>query len=116
MSFVPAKRAKMSSVPSIALHDGTQHPLTGFGTYKVGFIPASASASADSVIAERDPKDIIMVRPGSGCGYCCGCGAVVVAVVVAVLVGLGPSCGCSPGCAYFYVLCRDCGNGWLCHS
>jgi hypothetical protein len=25
---------------------GTKHPMVGFGTYKVGFIPASASAAA----------------------------------------------------------------------
>mmetsp|Transcript_53569 Transcript_53569/g.106271 ORF Transcript_53569/g.106271 Transcript_53569/m.106271 type:complete len:365 (+) Transcript_53569:2-1096(+) len=31
---------------SFTLNDGTQHPAIGFGTYKVGFIPASASASA----------------------------------------------------------------------
>jgi diketogulonate reductase-like aldo/keto reductase len=31
--------------PKIPLADGTQHPAIGFGTYKVGFIPASASAA-----------------------------------------------------------------------
>jgi len=37
--------------PTIKLRDGTDHPAIGFGTYKVGFIPASASsavASSDS--------------------------------------------------------------------
>lgn len=32
--------------PTIALRDGTPHPAIGFGTYKVGFIPASASSAA----------------------------------------------------------------------
>ena len=36
----------MSACPTIDLNDGTKHPVIGFGTYKVGFIPASASAAA----------------------------------------------------------------------
>lgn len=32
--------------PSIPLRDGLLHPAIGFGTYKVGFIPASASSAA----------------------------------------------------------------------
>eukprot|EP00618_Florenciella_parvula_P032034 CAMPEP_0119530778 /NCGR_PEP_ID=MMETSP1344-20130328/44571_1 /TAXON_ID=236787 /ORGANISM="Florenciella parvula, Strain CCMP2471" /LENGTH=357 /DNA_ID=CAMNT_0007570845 /DNA_START=82 /DNA_END=1155 /DNA_ORIENTATION=+ len=32
--------------PGLALNDGRTHPQIGFGTYKVGFIPASASAAA----------------------------------------------------------------------
>lgn len=31
--------------PTIKLLDGTEHPSIGFGTYKVGFIPASASSA-----------------------------------------------------------------------
>jgi diketogulonate reductase-like aldo/keto reductase len=34
--------------PTIPLRDGTSHPAIGFGTYKVGFIPASASSAAAS--------------------------------------------------------------------
>jgi diketogulonate reductase-like aldo/keto reductase len=34
--------------PSIALRDGTHHPAIGFGTYKVGFVPKSASAASES--------------------------------------------------------------------
>ena len=30
---------------SITLNDGRQHPLVGYGTYKVGFVPASASSA-----------------------------------------------------------------------
>lgn len=36
----------MSAIPTIDLNDGGKHPIAGFGTYKVGFIPASASAAA----------------------------------------------------------------------
>ena len=36
--------ASLSHAPTVALNDGTRHPQIGFGTYKVGFIPASASA------------------------------------------------------------------------
>ena len=32
--------------PGLVLNDGRIHPQIGFGTYKVGFIPASASAAA----------------------------------------------------------------------
>ena len=31
--------------PTIPLRDGTQHPAISFGTYKVGFIPSSASSA-----------------------------------------------------------------------
>jgi hypothetical protein len=31
---------------TLVLNDGTKHPMIGFGTYKVGFIPASASSAA----------------------------------------------------------------------
>ena len=34
----------MQKCPTISLRDGTAHPAIGFGTYKVGFIPASASS------------------------------------------------------------------------
>ena len=37
--------ASLSSAPTVKLNDGTAHPQIGFGTYKVGFIPASASAA-----------------------------------------------------------------------
>ena len=37
--------ASLSSAPTVTLNDGTRHPQIGFGTYKVGFIPASASAA-----------------------------------------------------------------------
>ena len=36
----------LANAPTISLRDGTTHPIIGFGTYKVGFIPASASAAA----------------------------------------------------------------------
>lgn len=38
----------MSKNPTIALRDGTAHPSIGFGTYKVGFIPPSASSAGSS--------------------------------------------------------------------
>ena len=49
-----------SPVQTVELHDGSQHPVIGFGTYKVGFVPASASSSAPAT-KDRDPKDIIKV-------------------------------------------------------
>jgi len=35
----------MMDTPTVALRNGMAHPVIGFGTYKVGFIPASASAA-----------------------------------------------------------------------
>ena len=39
------RMSSLSSAPTVTLNDGTAHPQIGFGTYKVGFIPASASAA-----------------------------------------------------------------------
>jgi len=42
---------------TVRLADGTLHPVVGFGTYKVGYIPASASsAAADVAKAKREGK------------------------------------------------------------
>eukprot|EP00559_Dactyliosolen_fragilissimus_P005104 CAMPEP_0184855008 /NCGR_PEP_ID=MMETSP0580-20130426/362_1 /TAXON_ID=1118495 /ORGANISM="Dactyliosolen fragilissimus" /LENGTH=329 /DNA_ID=CAMNT_0027349415 /DNA_START=264 /DNA_END=1253 /DNA_ORIENTATION=+ len=43
--------------PTLKLRDGTPHPAIGFGTYKVGFIPASASsATTASTSCSNDDK------------------------------------------------------------
>lgn len=39
-------KTTLLNCPTISLRDGTNHPAIGFGTYKVGFIPASASSAA----------------------------------------------------------------------
>ncbi len=41
----PEQKQSLIDCPTIALRDGTSHPAIGFGTYKVGFIPASASSA-----------------------------------------------------------------------
>eukprot|EP00573_Skeletonema_grethae_P001633 CAMPEP_0201685524 /NCGR_PEP_ID=MMETSP0578-20130828/258_1 /ASSEMBLY_ACC=CAM_ASM_000663 /TAXON_ID=267565 /ORGANISM="Skeletonema grethea, Strain CCMP 1804" /LENGTH=330 /DNA_ID=CAMNT_0048169437 /DNA_START=177 /DNA_END=1169 /DNA_ORIENTATION=+ len=46
----PEQKQSLIDCPTIALRDGTAHPAIGFGTYKVGFVPASAS----SVVATGD--------------------------------------------------------------
>lgn len=40
-----AAGAAIASAPTLSLRNGMAHPAIGFGTYKVGFIPASASAA-----------------------------------------------------------------------
>jgi hypothetical protein len=48
--------------PSIPLYDNTSHPAIGFGTYKVGFIPASASsavAAAAPTSVERTAEECV---------------------------------------------------------
>jgi diketogulonate reductase-like aldo/keto reductase len=47
MSTTDSKTALLNC-PTIPLRDGTSHPAIGFGTYKVGFIPASASSAVTS--------------------------------------------------------------------
>jgi diketogulonate reductase-like aldo/keto reductase len=54
----------LSNCPMIPLRNEMQHPMIGFGTYKVGFIPPSASQSATdpsgtSTTQERTAVDII---------------------------------------------------------
>lgn len=48
--------------PSIPLYDNTPHPAIGFGTYKVGFIPSSASsavAAAAPTTVERTAEECV---------------------------------------------------------
>jgi hypothetical protein len=40
---------------TLTLNDGTKHPIIGFGTYKVGFIPASASSASVSPSTSTTP-------------------------------------------------------------
>ena len=35
-----------ADMTTVTLNDGRKHPLVGYGTYKVGFVPASASSVA----------------------------------------------------------------------
>jgi len=44
----PEQKIALINCPTLALRDGTSHPAIGFGTYKVGFIPASASSAVAS--------------------------------------------------------------------
>lgn len=56
--------------PSIQLNDGVQCPAIGFGTYKVGFIPESASsivAGSAPATVERSAKEC--VQDALDCGY-----------------------------------------------
>lgn len=45
------QKALLLNCPTIPLRDGTRHPAIGFGTYKVGFVPASASSAAAQAAA-----------------------------------------------------------------
>lgn len=50
--FAPFASAREMDGPTIPLRDGTPHPAISFGTYKVGFIPASASSAVAAPGAE----------------------------------------------------------------
>jgi diketogulonate reductase-like aldo/keto reductase len=52
----------LKSCPTIRLRNGMEHPAIGFGTYKVGFIPASASSAAsppDPTAVERTAEECV---------------------------------------------------------
>lgn len=61
----PTLRSSMSSLssaqssypcPTLTLRDGTPHPVIGFGTYKVGFVPTSASSSSEAQAQEEGQR------------------------------------------------------------
>jgi len=66
-----SEKDTLLNCPTIPLHDGTPHPAIGFGTYKVGFIPASASsavaASGVGGGVERTAEEC--VSDAIDCGY-----------------------------------------------
>jgi len=58
-----------SAPPSIKLNDGTSHPLIGYGTYKVGFVPASASSAAGGQTTESGPSAAECIGNALKAGY-----------------------------------------------
>lgn len=61
-----------SPAATLVLHDGTTHPLVGYGTYKVGYVPPSASSSAtgSSPLAAGESKSAAdCVRQALEVGY-----------------------------------------------
>mmetsp|Transcript_32361 Transcript_32361/g.34856 ORF Transcript_32361/g.34856 Transcript_32361/m.34856 type:complete len:385 (-) Transcript_32361:164-1318(-) len=60
------------NAPTILLRNGISHPSIGFGTYKVGFIPASSSsetAGGDSAKAGIERTASECVKDALDCGY-----------------------------------------------
>jgi len=62
-------REALINCPTIKLNNGMSHPAIGFGTYKVGFIPASASAAVAgaSESQQRTAKECVL--DALNCGY-----------------------------------------------
>jgi diketogulonate reductase-like aldo/keto reductase len=52
-------KAGLLNCPTILLRDGTPHPSIGYGTYKVGFVPASATAAASDASPERTAYECV---------------------------------------------------------
>lgn len=64
-SMSSSEKDALLNCPTIPMRDGTQHPAIGFGTYKVGFIPASASSAASGADEgnkgeERTAKECVL--------------------------------------------------------
>ena len=51
---------------SLTLNDGTQHPIIGYGTYKVGVVPSSASGAAATAASDVNPADCVAEALGMG--------------------------------------------------
>jgi len=52
----------VTSVPTVKLNDGRSHPVVGYGTYKVGVVPASASSAVAAGTAATEavnPADCV---------------------------------------------------------
>ena len=55
---------------SLELSDGSLHPMAGFGTYKIGFVPASSNTAGQAGHdPKRDPKEIIKDAVAAGYRY-----------------------------------------------
>lgn len=67
----PADQAALLACPTLSLRDGTPHPAIGFGTYKVGYVPASASSAAAAAAAPAGPARTAeeIVRDALAAGY-----------------------------------------------
>ena len=62
--------ATLGAAPSLVLNDGTRHPLVGYGTYKVGVVPASASSAATGAASPADAANPAeCVEAAIGLGY-----------------------------------------------
>ena len=58
-----------AAIPSVELNDGTLHPLVGYGTYKVGVVPASASSAVAAGSTDTEavsPADCVARALGLG--------------------------------------------------
>jgi hypothetical protein len=67
LAVTDSSRETLKECPTITLNDGTAHPAIGFGTYKVGFIPASASAASSESAPQRTAQEC--VADALDCGY-----------------------------------------------
>ncbi|KAL7456217.1 hypothetical protein ACHAWC_007737 [Mediolabrus comicus] len=56
LQVTPEQKQSLIDCPTIPLRDGTSHPAIGFGTYKVGFIPASASSAVAAGGVSSEPQ------------------------------------------------------------
>jgi diketogulonate reductase-like aldo/keto reductase len=65
-----SKTTASSMIPTIPLRNGQNHPAIGFGTYKVGYMPPSASNAAASTTTNHRPAGDV-IRDALKAGYRC---------------------------------------------
>jgi diketogulonate reductase-like aldo/keto reductase len=61
--------SSVENAPTIPLRNGMSHPAIGFGTYKVGFIPASASAAVAGQAGQVERTAEECVKDALSVGY-----------------------------------------------
>ena len=68
LAMAAARARCIVDAPVLTLNDGRAHPQLGYGTYKVGFVPASASGAGGVAMGQGgDAKEI--VRAALELGY-----------------------------------------------
>lgn len=69
--FSTMNKDNLINCPSVELQNGQSHPAIGFGTYKVGFIPASASSAVAGTESNSEKQRTAeeCVSDALECGY-----------------------------------------------
>jgi diketogulonate reductase-like aldo/keto reductase len=72
LTTMSASSISVMTIPTIPLRNGQNHPAIGFGTYKVGYMPPSASAATTTTTNHRPAGEVIQdaLKAGYRCFEC----------------------------------------------